>query len=88
MVVQWVPLEKPDGKPALSREEVLVSLRIVIDNAFEKANLRNTQNGERIKWNRVVIQAGQVAALVLRDADLDDLQDRIEQLEKLGGNKN
>ncbi|MFH0896808.1 MAG: hypothetical protein V1850_02010 [Candidatus Bathyarchaeota archaeon] len=70
------------GNPALSRAEVVSWLRDAVTQADEKLKLGNTKNNERIKWVRVKLQAASVGALILKDAENEDIEKRLQQLEE------
>jgi hypothetical protein len=82
MSCKWIPLRNLSGKPVVSREEAMLSLRLVMDEAFDKIGLRNTRNSERIRWCRLIVSAAQVVASIQKDVELEQLRDEIEALKQ------
>jgi hypothetical protein len=65
------------------RQWLLHQLQEVLEIAMERISNPKTPAPDRIKWSRVVIAAGQACNSVLRDAEIDDLKQQIEELKKL-----
>jgi hypothetical protein len=63
------------------RQEYLDYVQRVLAMAIYKYEHKQTKNSERIAWGRLVINAIAAGNSVLKDQDLDDLQERIQQLE-------
>lgn len=67
------------------REDFLEVVDQVIKKGLNYMNGKYTVNSERLGWARVVVQAVSVGADILKDADLDELRQRVEKLEVAKG---
>ncbi len=74
-------LKAAKGK-SVSRSAFLQYLDAVIAIAFEKTQLRNTTNSERISWCRVINGAVAAGTPLLRDAELEQLKDDVAELKR------
>ena len=72
-----------DSDMPLNRRELLTAARRILDEALERLDNRYTKNPEKIKWSRVAVHAISVANSVLGDCDLEELQERVKELEAL-----
>jgi len=68
------------GEDPLSRRDLLDHLKTVIDLSFDKMMMRNTPNASKASWARVVNNAYQVAASILKDSDYDKLRAEVEEI--------
>lgn len=75
-----VPDVKSLEKPLPNREDLLRAIQRVLDVAFPKFEGRNTKNSEKLSWGRLIVQAVSAGASVLKDAELDQLAQKIEDL--------
>jgi len=69
-------------KSALKRPKVSESLQWLIQTAVYRVNNKWTPNRERLAWSRVLVQACSSATILLRDAELEELEERIKKLEE------
>lgn len=68
---------------ATDREWLIDQLRRVLEIALDKATHPKTPPGDRIKWSRVVVAAGQACNSILRDVEIETLKQQIEELKQL-----
>jgi hypothetical protein len=74
--------DKLDVKLAESRRVLyLTQLDQVIELALYKYMHKQTKNTERIRWGRLTVQAIQAGASIIKDVDLDSIQEQIRQIE-------
>ena len=77
-----------DGQPnltinhPLSRLKALKRLNGLVQVASYRVQYRYTSNRDRLAWSRVLVSTLAAAGPLLRDADLDELKQRVEELEK------
>jgi hypothetical protein len=69
-------------KDPSKRQEYLDLLDRLIETAFTKAQSKYCKNSERISWIRAIANLVSVAADVLKDSDLDDIEKRLSLLEQ------
>jgi ketopantoate reductase len=75
-------LNKLDVKLVESRREVyLKQLDQVIELSLYKYTHKQTKNIERIRWGRLVVQAVQAGASIVKDVDLDEIVKRMTLIE-------
>jgi hypothetical protein len=75
--------DKLDLKWADSRRKVyLKQLDQVIELSLYKYTHKQTKNTERIRWGRLTVQAIQASARIIKDADLEEIQKRMDEIEK------
>ena len=67
-------------KKPLTREDLLSSIQRVLDIAHDKLDNRYTKVSDKIKWARIITGAVSAGASVLKDAELEQLAQRIEEL--------
>lgn len=70
---------------AQERRDLLNDLVKVTRVAFEKYENERTKNSERQAWGRLIVNAVSAASGVLRDADLDELAERVAAIEAAAG---
>jgi hypothetical protein len=63
------------------RRDLLNDIAKVLKVAFLKYENERTKNVERQGWGRLIVNAVAAAGGILKDADLDDLQRRLDRLE-------
>ena len=63
------------------RDAYLVYINQVLVTAATKFNHRQTKNREKIDWAHVILKAVATGNTVLKARELDELTQRIEQLE-------
>jgi len=66
-----------------TREWLIKQLRGVLEIAMDRVTNRKTAPADRIKWSRIVIAAGQACNSILRDADIEDLKQQIQDLKQI-----
>ncbi len=69
-------------KTTLKRPEIRQSLQWLISTSLQRLSNKWTKNKERLAWARVLVQASNAATVLLRDQDLEELEERIFELEK------
>lgn len=69
--------------PQPNREWLLMQLRRVLEIAMERVTNTKTSAGDRVKWSRIVIAAGQACNSVLRDVEIEALKQQIHELKEL-----
>ncbi len=65
------------------RRELLNDIAKVLKVAFDKYENERTKNSERQAWGRLIINGVTAAGDVMKDADLDEMKQRIEKLEEV-----
>lgn len=71
-----------NGDKTLSRPDVLRSLKLVLDFACEKLENRKTPRRDRLAWSRIIASCAAASSSLLRDADLEELMDRLDKVEE------
>lgn len=71
----------------LSRLKTLKRLNGLIEVATFRIGYKYTPNRERLAWARVLVSAASAAGPLLRDQDLEELQVRLDALEKAAAEK-
>lgn len=71
-----------DNSKDRSREDLLRVVDRVIEKGLSYLDGKYTKNPERLGWARVVISAVSAGNDILRDADLEDLAERVKVLEE------
>jgi len=74
-------------KTTLKRPEIRQSLQWLISTSLQRLSNKWTKNKERLAWARVLVQASNAATVLLRDQDLEELEERIGVLEKAANSK-
>jgi hypothetical protein len=64
------------------RDRLLADLSKVRGVGFKKLELRNTTNGEKIAWSRVIVSSCGISDQILRSKDQDELVKRVKDLEE------
>ena len=80
-VIQQTQETQPEDET--SRDWLLQRLHNILEIAMERVENRKTPPGDRIKWSRIVIAAGQACNSVLRDVEIDALKHQIQELKEL-----
>jgi len=80
---QVAPAAGRRGVQATDREWLINQLRRVLEIALDKVTHPKTPPGDRIKWSRVVVAAGQACNSILRDVEIETLKQQIEELKQL-----
>ncbi len=79
--------ERTDTHPKLgdgpTRPWLLLHMRQIMEIALDRVTNPKTPTGDRIKWSRVLISAGQACNSVLRDVDIEALKKEIQELRQL-----
>jgi hypothetical protein len=70
-------------KEASRRDELLALLDRVMERAYTTYSNKFTKNSERIQWGRLIAQCAAVSGGLLKDKDIEDLEDEMEELKKL-----
>ena len=66
-----------------TREWLIQQMRGVLEIAMDRVTNRKTAPADRIKWSRIVIAAGQACNSILRDADIEDLKQQVQNLKQI-----
>lgn len=66
-----------------NRQWLLQRLHEIMEIAMQRVTNPKTPAGDRIKWSRIVIAAGQACNAVLRDVEIDALKQQINDLKQL-----
>ncbi len=69
-------------KNPLKRHIIRESLKWTISTTIQRVNNKWTKNRERLAWSRILVQACSSATILLRDAELEELEERIKKLEE------
>ena len=76
--------EKPSGSVQKeTREWLLQQLRRIFEIAMQRVTNPKTPAPDRIKWSRIVIAAGQALNGILRDIEIGELRQQINELKAL-----
>ena len=67
---------------SLSREELLSTLRTVIELTFKKINYVNCSNSDKQAFMRIVNSAVSSATPLLRDNQLEELKAEVEKIKQ------
>lgn len=67
---------------SLSRDELLSTLRTVIDMCFKKVNYVNCSNSDKAAFMRIINSAVSSATPLLRDTKLEELRSEVELIKK------
>jgi hypothetical protein len=74
------------------RIRLLAALERVRQYGFEKLDLRNTTNNEKIKWSKVIISSCTASDNILKNLQQDEMKQEIqelrEQVDEIRSNKN
>ena len=73
---------KNGRESGLNRSYLLSVLRVILDDCVRKQFAQHTRSNQRVKWARLAISACSAAGVILRDDDLDDIQQRIQAIEE------
>jgi len=65
------------------RQWLLQRLHEIMEIAMQRVTTPKTPAGDRIKWSRIVIAAGQACNAILRDVEIDALKQQINDLKEL-----
>lgn len=72
----------PSGQEE-TRQWILQRLREIMEIAMQRVANSKTPASDRIKWSRIAIAAGQACNAVLRDVEIDELRQQINELKRL-----
>jgi hypothetical protein len=73
---------KTDWKMADKRLEIETLLSRIIEFGYEKFTNRFTKNSERLKWGRLLTVCAKVQNEVLKDLELAELSERVQDIER------
>jgi hypothetical protein len=70
-----------DDQPATPRKQYLDYISRVLEMALYKFEHKQTKNSERIRWGRLIVHGITAGTAVLKDQDLEALQQRLQRVE-------
>jgi hypothetical protein len=74
----------PNAKEA--RKTLFEHLGFSLSVCREKASKKKALNADRQKWIRLLVFTVEAYSSLLKDVELEDLEERIQNIEKRGGN--
>ena len=67
----------------LERVTVLRALSFIISTSIRRISKYHTKNSERLAWARIVTRAATASTGLLRDRDIEELDNRITNIEEV-----
>jgi hypothetical protein len=77
--------EKPESslnQAVKDRKKLFQTLDVVLETSKDKFNKQKASNNDRQKWARIIIAAASAYNDLLRDVELEGIEERLSRLER------